>query len=161
MSCIPQRWVCLCHAIHDLATCAVEIVTVMPTSFVLTAPRASPQVQKSSPTMMNRNKPKLMNNQAAAGGDAHLKIEELTTQVSWHLLTTGEGSVLGSRCLSVRALNPKTLTPIDLFFYTRSSIPVDRSSSNFIVIRIWTQEFIKGDWTKYDINVCHDVKRAL
>ena len=54
---------------------------------------------------------------------------------------------------------------IYLDFFTSNIVAVARFSSK--MIRIWTQEFIikiffrMRDRTKYDINVCHDIKHAL
>ena len=45
-------------------------------------------------------------------------------------------------CLSVRTRNSKTIAPIDLIFYTRSIIPMARSSPKMTWIGILTQEFI-------------------
>ena len=57
-----------------------------------------------------------------------------------------EGNAFGSVCLSfcmpAWARNSKTNAPIDLIFYTSNIIPMDRSSSKMVRIRIWTQEFI-------------------
>ena len=46
-----------------------------------------------------------------------------------------------SVCIYVRTRNSKTIAPIDSIFFTRSTIPVVRSSSKMILIgsRIWTQ----------------------
>ena len=42
--------------------------------------------------------------------------------------------------VSVHAHNSKTITPIDLIFYTLRSIPLARYSSKMIEIAVWTRK---------------------
>ena len=64
-----------------------------------------------------------------------------------------EGNAFGSICLYVclyvHASNSKTISPIDLIFYTKRSILMALPSTKINRIRIhnWAQDFIKGFFT--------------
>ena len=64
-----------------------------------------------------------------------------------------DGNAFGSVCLYLRVTQKLSLR-LSWFFYTRSIIPVVRSSSK--IIRIWMRI-----WTKCASKERHDVKRAL
>ena len=56
-----------------------------------------------------------------------------------------DGSAFGSVCLSARTRSSKTIATIDLIFLHRKEYSHGQSSSK--IIRIWTQQFIKGFFT--------------